>query len=152
MSVSDGEFVLADDFISPDTNITQSIPDIEFRLVVKENPSTIPLPLRTTDELIFLAPDAILTDQDIVSAYKQTIGNKNILQLCLDISSTRKLASFCTNHIGEKIGIVIDDELICTLNINSGEQCPGIGVDGNFTETQVNDIVKRINTHKQISQ
>jgi len=71
-------------------------------------------------------------------------GN-NYISVKFTGAGAKKLEQVTSQHVGEKLAIVIDRKLASALNIESPISTPSAQINGNFSQSEADDLARKIN-------
>ncbi len=121
---------------------------IEFRLVGESNNSELhAMKLKGTDEILQLEVEELLSERDIESANSRWDSYSSAFYIVLNFTreGSKKLDRITTINIGRRLGIVVDEVLLCAPSIHSRISSGSVHIPANFSNIEVNVIVHRIN-------
>ncbi len=93
---------------------------------------------------LYLAAQPVLTDKDIRRAAVMEGRQRALLLLEFDTFAAARLQQASAAHIGDRLVILIDDELIASSPIWAPFTQSKLYVDGGFTRQRAAEIVRRL--------
>ncbi len=118
---------------------------IELRPVLETastDPNVIVLPTEEGEQLTLAEP--VLTIRRLDGAEVMFQQNTWVLNLDLDDADGKAFGDWTTDHTGERLAMVADDEVLTAPQIQSPITGGELQIAGDFTQDEVRDLLDRI--------
>jgi preprotein translocase subunit SecD len=125
---------------SAPSSVDVAVP-IEMRPVTEDGATVRKDP--ATGESLALA-DPIMTIQELDGAEVTNANGMWALNLDLTTRDTRTFADWTTDHTGERLAIVIDDEVVVAPTIQGAITGGDVQISGNYTRQDVEELLDKI--------
>ncbi len=99
---------------------------------------------------IYVAPQPELTNADMLEAQALTSRRNSMLQIVLNPLGTERLRQLTTAHLGARIAVFIDGELVSAPTINSPVSGGRIQILGRYTQDQAEKTAAALNRRAQL--
>jgi preprotein translocase subunit SecD len=97
-------------------------------------------------ETLYVATTALLTEADVKSATLMESRKRTIILLEFKPLAADRLDRETANHIGKRLAIFVDDQLVVSPTINSRISRGKAAIDGDFTKERAAEIVRVLNS------
>ena len=118
---------------------------VEFKAAQKEaNDSLIAMSDMRSGDTLYVANNSIITNKDIEFASVDDQDGHTVIELQMNNTGTKKLADYTENHIGSRVAIILDGELILAPTIRAPLTDGKAMITGNFTKKEAEKITRGI--------
>jgi preprotein translocase subunit SecD len=118
---------------------------LEFRLVQSEPAEDLTkTTFELTGETFYLHDQVLIDNTDITAAKAITWQGRQVVDLNFSETGKEKLAQMTSEHITERVGMLVDGRLVSAPTINAPILEGRAMIDGNFTEEQARHIAAGI--------
>jgi preprotein translocase subunit SecD len=118
---------------------------LEFRLVQSEPAEDLTkTTFELTGETFYLHDQVLIDNTDITAAKAITWQGRQVVDLNFSETGKEKVAQMASEHITERVGMLVDGRLVSAPTINAPILEGRAMIDGNFTEEQARHIAAGI--------
>jgi preprotein translocase subunit SecD len=118
---------------------------VVFRLAESERAEGLEAAVfKPTGETFYLHEEVLLSEEDIASATPSGEGEIFMVSLILTEDGREKLARFTEAYVGQRVGILVDEQLVSVPRINEPIREGRAIIDGLFTQREAERIAKGI--------
>jgi preprotein translocase subunit SecD len=97
-------------------------------------------------EVLYVAPTALLTEADVKQASLAESQKRTIILLEFKPLAADRLDRETAEHLGERLAIFVDDQLVMSPTIRSRISQGKAIIDGEFTKARAAEIVRVLNS------
>lgn len=95
-------------------------------------------------DTLYLAPEPVVSGEDVESARPLRVKGRPSVELTLTADGARKLAQATRRHLGRKLAIFVDDQIVCSPVISSAVSSKA-RITGDFSEQRAQQIAAGLN-------
>jgi preprotein translocase subunit SecD len=118
---------------------------LQFRLAQPEpGKGLMEATFEPTGEVFYLHSENLIDPSDIAAAKAMTWQGRQVVDLSFNETGKEKLARITSEHIGERIGILVDGRLVSAPTINAPILEGRAMIAGYFTEEQAHHMAAGI--------
>lgn len=94
---------------------------------------------------LFVAPEPLATERNVASASALHSDRRSMLLLRFDLEGGYRLEQATAEHVGERLAVFVDGELVGSPQIGRALVERGLGLDVGLSRQRVDAIVRALN-------